>query len=133
MEDTYFKLGIELKDIYVVSFENIDLESETVPEGDIFQKYIGSAFSKRDIIVYTDGVLLDDSNYEVDFGQLTIYGVTGNTVVKIKPSLNTIMVSNAISDADVLVVLLQEMLIIQLILETVLRMMNIPYIIIEEM
>lgn len=101
MEDTYFKLGIELKDIYVVSFENIDLESETVPEGDIFQKYIGSAFSKRDIIVYTDGVLLDDSNYEVDFGQLTIYGVTGNTVVKIKPSLNTIMVSNAISDADV--------------------------------
>ena len=77
-----FKLEIEIKSIFNVTFENLDFPDDTITEYDIYTKYIGSGYSKNNIKVYMDGVLVPSSGYEVDQGQLTVYDVTGDLVIK---------------------------------------------------
>ena len=77
-----FKVNFDFKRIFNVSFEGLDFSNDVAYENDRYTKYIGSEYKKNNIRIYMDGVLIPSSSYEVDYGQLTIYDVTGDLVIE---------------------------------------------------
>ena len=79
--DYSFKASFNFQRIFTITFEGIDIDDGMAVENEPYNIYLGEELA-NDIEIYMDNVLLDDSKYLIDYGQLIIKKVTGNVVIK---------------------------------------------------
>ena len=96
----YFNVIFDFKRVFNVSFENIDMDNEIVMEGMTFTKFLGG-YEIEDISVYIDDILVDSSNYSMEYGTIYIPNVSGDILIKGPKTLNSVMWMNSALDTNV--------------------------------
>lgn len=95
-----FKIDFSFKNIYSVSYENLNLVNKTIIEGESYSEFIGD-YGSNDIQVYMGGRQLSSNEYSYSYGQLIVSNVTGDLIIQGPKTLNSIMRMNSVLDTNV--------------------------------
>lgn len=93
-----FQLDFNFLQLFTVSYENLDYESELVADGKSYFVYLDEDIID-DVEVYMNGALIND--YIAEYGELVINKVTGDVVIKGPKTLNSVMKMNSVLDTNI--------------------------------